>query len=322
MGRLLVATEVLCILGVGIGEVFMFRRRSYSRRRYSLGRRNVARQQGYRTFSSRVGSGFVQPRVTRAPRLERAKFLDLDWTVADNNYYQASAMLANYGDNPINTNSQLTNNKRCLNLVVNGSANNDRTSGRIMMKSIILRGTIYYSPLVSVAGVRVPLSDNTRNLDGTNVVLTPSVIDRAITIFVVYYPRQRFTDYPSWSSLLEVPVTTNSGLDETNIFGARCLLRKTFRLTLDSVSGTVGAPVFALGRNSRRDFAWKLNLNLPAEWNNNQPTNTPALSSMRSGQLMIYALSNAGATALFASDVNSSSCPRVELRARLAFVDA
>lgn len=300
----------------------MFRRRSYSRRRYSLGRRNVARQQGYRTYSSRVAGGFVQPRVTRPPRLERAKFLDLDWSSAENNYYQYSGMVCNPGNNSIIPTSQLTNNMRCLNLVVNGSANNDRTSARIMMKSIILRGTIFYSPLVAAGGAVVPMGDEYRTTAGSQFALTPAVIDRSVTIFVVYYPRIRFSDYPTWNSLLETPVNTNSALDETNIHGARCLLRKSFRLSLDSVSGPVTKPVYSLGRNSRRDFAWKLNLNLPAEWNNDPPGTSPALSNMRSGQLMIYALSNSGSTAASIYDPNTTSCPRVELRCRLAFVDA
>lgn len=299
-------------------------RGSRSGSRYRV-RRNVARQHGYRTFSSRVAGGFVQPRVTRAPRVERCRFLDLNWTDGigtgpDHNYYQASQMVCHPGDNAMDVNSQLTNNKRCLNLVVNGSGNNDRTSARIMMTSLLLRGTLYYSPITNGSNY-VPMGRNIPNYDGSNSIIGTGDVDRSITIFVVYYPRVALTGYPGWNTLLEVPITTNSLLDETNPYGARVLMRRSFRLSLDVVGGVPTLPDYSIGRNSRRDFAWKLNLGLPAEWLNNIVTG-PNLGAMRSGQLMIYTISNANATTLSGTDFNVARCPKVSLRARLAFVDA
>ena len=92
----------------------------------------------------------------------------------------------------------------------------------------------------------------------------------------------------------ETPITTRSLQDETNVFGARILLRKTFRLSVNATGGTTagGAPLFAVGSSSRRDFRWKLNLNLPTEWTNSGTLGTPSLSTIRSGHLMIYCLSN------------------------------
>ena len=157
----------------------------------------------------------------------------------------------------INPSTQLTPNMRCLNLVVNGSSNNDRVSARILMKSILLSGSIYYSPLVNdSATLRVPSSSQVYLGSGSSRNLDIGEIDRSVDIFVVYYPRILMSDYPSWGSLLETPITTRSLQDETNVFGARILLRKTFRLSVNATGGTTagGAPLFAVGSSSRRDF--------------------------------------------------------------------
>lgn len=300
----------------------MYRGRSRSRSRY--GRRNVARQQGFKTYSSRVGGGFVQPRVTRAPRLERAKFLDLNWSggSADLNYYSATPLVASMQDDSLVPATQLTINKRALNLVINGAGNNDRTSARIMMKSIILRGTLYYDLLRDNTGVAIPMGANFTDPTGAAKAVTVAALDRSVTVFIFYFPRLVMPEYPPWNALLEQPVSTAAGLDEVNTTGARCLLRKTFRLRVNPVAGTQAAPVYGLSGSSRRDFAWKLNLNLPAEWNNNLG-GSPALAGMRSGQLLLMYLSNveANATGLGNNALNSGF-PKMAVRCRLAFVDA
>lgn len=296
----------------------------YRRRRNGSSRRNVARQQGFKTYSSRVGGGFIQPRVTRAPRLERAKFLDMAWsnaTLADTNYWSANALSASHSDEPLVPTTQLTSNKRALNLVVNGSANNDRVSARIMMKSILLRGTMFYDPIRAADGSAIPIGTLTRGSDGNSAPIEVQDVDRSVTVFIVYYPRVKLDQYPTFASLLETPVTTYSGLDETNTLGARVLLRKTFRLRITPLGGTPTAPVYGLGAGSRRDFAWKLNLNLPSEWDNSPPGG-PSFSTMRSGQLVLFFMSNQPSTGAVPITPASARSPKMSVRCRLAFVDA
>lgn len=295
----------------------MFRRRRIASRVRS--RRNL-RQMGVRSYSARGATGFVQPRIVRTPRVERAKFLDLNWFAPTyTNYYDDVPLIACNNEFAMNPASQGTLNKRFLNLVINGSNNNDRVSARIMMKSLYLRGTIFYNPIVdqnspyytlySGGYTRLPSGGDPIKVDG-------AVFDRSVTIFIVYYPRVALVGAPSWNSLLETPISTYSGMDETNIFGARILLRKSFRLSLDA-----HPTAMSVGRNSRRDFAWKLNLNLPAEWTNT-PASGPSAENMRSGQLMIMCLSNTPGASSSPYNSLNATVPKVHLRSRLAFCDA
>lgn len=295
------------------------------RRRYVRARRSrrAARQTGFKSFSSRVGSGFPQGRLTRTPRVERMKFLDLDWThPTDVNYYQCQPLICSRVDHSLNNTIQGDPSKRCLNLVKNGSGNNDRTGARIMMKSLLIRGTIYYSPIVN-SGVTSREPGGSTTTAGTNTAIPLSIeeIDRSVTLFVVYYPRLFITQMPTWSSLLEAPISTNALQDETNILGARILLRKSYRLSLEPLGPQGGVPFFALGKNSRRDIAWKINLNLPAEWDN-APTTDPSFTSLKFGHLHIFALSNTFGPVNSPGDPRSAAMPYVSLRARMAFVDA
>lgn len=298
----------------------MYRRRFVRARR---SRRSV-RQTGFKSYSSRVGAGVPQSRLARMPRVERCKFLDLNWThLANTNYYETTPMVCTLADCAFDPAIQGSANKRMLNLVKNGSNNNDRTSARIFMKSVLLRGTVYYAPLVdATANGRVAGGSLVATGSGsTTRGVLPSEVDRTVVIYVVYYPRLSHTSMASWESLLEKPVSTQALQDETNIFGARVLLRKQFKMYLDPLGPQGGVPFFALGRGSRRDFSWKINLNLPAEWDNVVSDN-PSLSSLKFGHLAIYALSNVDSGVYNAWDGRSSSMPYVSLRARLAFVDA
>lgn len=303
----------------------MYRRRRYSSRGRSSRSRLALRQQGYRSFSSRA-AGFVQPRVTRAPRTERCKFLELNWDVGvQNNYFVQMPMVCNLDDEGFDPATQGCFNKRWLNLVVTGSGPNDRASARIMMKSIIIRGSAYYCPMwnnLPATPARVAMGSTFPSNTGVNTPMNPVVVDRMVNIFVVYYPRySTSTGPPSWSSLLESPTNTRSGLDETNILGARVIMRKQFRLSVVPVGGNAASPMYAVGRASRRDFAWKVNLNLPTEFDSSVG-NVPSGAILKYGHLMIFALSNVITDDNSHLDVGSYASPYISLRARLAFVDA
>ena len=51
----------------------------FRRRRNFVRARRTRQNQNVKTFSSKVGSGFVQSRFSRGARFERCKFLDLNW---------------------------------------------------------------------------------------------------------------------------------------------------------------------------------------------------------------------------------------------------
>lgn len=298
----------------------MFRRRRTSSRTYSR-RRRIAAQQGVRTYSSRVGGGNVQPHVTRAPRLERTKMIDLDWNaqIAHTSYRQDTAMIATGADIALNATTQNAPNKRFLNLIPVGSGANDRASSRILMKSLYVRGTIYYTPLVNTNSPydRVAIGHSTRTAAGVVRPIAPIDVDRTVTLFVYYFPRLWITLMPSWSNFLETPVTTRSLPNMDSPIGGRCLLRKSYKLSLLGSSNST----WSLGSGTRRDVSFKLNLNLPAEYEN-ESVPGDQLSNLRRGSLAIFLLANTEPGADNPFDSTTSTCPYFQLRARLAFVDA
>lgn len=291
------------------------RRRTFSRRR------RAAAQQGVRTYSSRVGSGNVQPHVTRAPRLERTKMINLDWNaqIAHTSYRQDTCMIATSADMALNATTQNAPNKRFLNLIPVGSGANDRASSRILMKSLYVRGTIYYTPLVNHVSPhdRVAIGQKTRTAAGVVRDISPIDVDRTVTLFVYYFPRLWITLMPSWSNFLESPVTTRSLPNMDSPLGGRCLLRKTYRMSLACSSNST----WALGKDTRRDVAFKLNLNLPAEYES-ESVPGDQLSNLRRGSLAIFLMANTEPGADNPYDSTTATCPYFQMRSRLAFVDA
>ncbi|AXF52026.1 MAG: hypothetical protein [Circoviridae sp.] len=308
----------------------MFRRR-LSYRRSSVRRRSL-KQQGVTTFSARKASATIQPRLRRGPMLQRVKFLTIEGDgMGTPSRFQPGVMVASRNNHSINTSFQGQYNMHFLNPIDPGNANSERLGLRTMMASIVIRGSFYYSPFrIGTPPIEHVMGDYTIDSGGAPINMNPSIFDRSMTCMLCYYPRTKFgaIGLPDLGALLEAPVSTFSPQNEVNEQGVKIIFRKNFRLTLEAISAVPVAgvedgyrPITGIGRGSRRDVNWKINLGLPVEYIS--MTGGTGVSDVRSGHLFLICLANvSSASALPASSNNTAAFPKFSYRARLAFADA
>ena len=292
------------------------RRRSYRRSGSSFS------LTGVRTFRPR-GGAVLQPRVTRMVRRVASNFYDVLCGTQGTNLTPNSRlpMTACVNDFAFDAAYQGTPNVCTLNLIPRGSGAGMRSGNRILMRDLVIRGSMYYSPLCTAGGVQTPIGASAVNGGGT--ITTPisnNEIDRSVTIFILYYPRLAMAaTVPPWTSLLQPPLNSYSPLSMENVFNARVLMRKTVRLRLTPTAYSSSSnPVYGLSSTSRYDFQWKIRLNVPAEFDIGG-TGASLVDELHRGHIVLRYFSAAGPITYPAGQ---PSVPNLNFDARISFVDA
>lgn len=299
------------------------------RPRYSAA--SAARANGYRTFSGRRGLARPVPTIVRGPGMRAMKFLNTHFHGTSS----GSTMWDTYRISAVNditawsTAAQRFGSAVCLNLVSRGNDIGERLGTRTYMRSLLLRGAVYYAPTCKISSpydVPIPASPGVILPSGVGYQpLEVEDIDKEVTLLLVYFPRNDNANIALPSTFLDNPVNTKSFLGIDNATGARVLLRKKCRLSLmldnellNDGSGSY-MTLASLGPRTRYDFTWKVNLGLSCQYKH--PVGTVSFGSITHGALCFYAISNTSLGATQPYDKGSWFAPFVEMESQLCFTD-